>query len=159
MIVSQLDQEIAALGLSTEGISDFIKAVAVSSEITRRLGFLVLSVAAAEGELRVLLRSLKSLRQDVEIDPDDKISTIVLNSQSRIRQSLQSLQAIAEFTATPMSLSTRVASRILSWQLRGLHRLFGDMRTHILEHDADCSPIVGSYSSAAELIRALDDAG
>lgn len=105
--------------------------------------------------LSVDVRLLAKLCAHCEIDPNDALCGRLLVIQQRARQLISAQQAIA--SALPREMFIH---RLLAWStektLRRFHAEMGLVRDFILEHDADCSPVINeSFTSADALIAAL----
>ena len=88
-----------------------------------------------------------------EIDPDDALTSDFLALQREIRVTL----AVIETLPAPPRLWQRWMNRRTTRELRAIHHVLGALRTRILEHDADCSPVLdGRFDSADDLIAALE---
>lgn len=99
-------------------------------------------------------RTMASEAKGIEIDPTDHGADQYLAMQLRIHRLIDGARDWANRPFLPFFL--RWLLRWTERELRALHRNWGLARTIILEHDADCSPVLdGEFESADELVAAL----
>ncbi|HYE35666.1 hypothetical protein [Methylocaldum sp.] len=95
-----------------------------------------------------LLSSVKALRKEVavlpekdEIDPNDVLIEKLLELQLRVRSLYHQIPASHHFSR---------------WIVNQIHKETGLIRVYIMEHDADLSPISGSFTDAESLFSHLN---
>lgn len=102
--------------------------------------------------LRQQIEGWSARHRTGEIDPDDALTDDLLALQQEIRVALTAL----ETAPAPWRPWQRWVHQRTARELLAIHRLLGGLRTWILEHDADRSPVPDeAFDSAEALIAAL----
>jgi hypothetical protein len=92
--------------------------------------------------------------REEEIDPEDTFSNELLAFQVCIKASILDLRAQLQEPLTAWFIRWMI--RKTERELIRQHQLLGQMRTLIMEHDADVSPLLDEvFTSADDLIAAL----
>lgn len=90
-----------------------------------------------------------------EIDPDDVLTDRLLAAQVRIKATIQELRERHNLLRLPGLWLPRWMLRRAEREFARVHAALGQARTLVLEHDADCSPVSESFTSAQDLIDAF----
>jgi hypothetical protein len=151
-----ISNRIAALTKAIGGTAKLVDTGLGSNEELQELGRANRSVRAMIAQARQVLRELKTAPIDQPLDPldpDDAISGTLLEVQELIRDIIAHMD---EFLAHyPQQERLKPDHDRLRKGLVLLHKLIGELRMSILEHDADCSPVVGPFDNVKDLINSL----
>ena len=107
-----------------------------------------------EGEATVRdVRQLAHEAGTVELDPDDRLADRLLALQRKVSRMIETTRAGFLAPAWDVRWLACRAERALIAE----HRALGIARTILLEHDADCSPVLAErFESAEALLAALE---
>lgn len=117
-----------------------------------------LSAVDIRQEIKAIHRDIALLARTAglfEIDPDDRMTDRLLGIQGKTRSSIVRLRATIRSVPRWMLTSwlLRLAERVMLDQ----HRLLELTRVLILEHDADCSPVLeDAFETPEALMAALE---
>lgn len=157
MAILTHDPLTTAIEQLTDDMREVMKLGALSRDLSRlRVGTWLMSARAYKYGRRLLdqIQEIARTAADREIDPDDSWSDELLHSQ----QSLHSLMnAYHRLFPSPLSWGYRWMERWTVSRLMAYHRDLGLARQWIMEHDADCSPVVDEvFDSSDAFIAALN---
>lgn len=104
-------------------------------------------------KLITLHRSVSRTPRHQRVDSADVLLKGMLEVQSGLKQSVAKLEG----TTKKASFIEKMFRQLWSYQMRQSHRVAGDIRTFILEQEADLSPPSGKapFTHADDLIRSL----
>lgn len=150
-----LDRRIAGLGEVSGGILKLFDVSLSGSKAEDDIARALRTVKASMGEMRNVLRDIKELSTTKPIDPDNATSDLFLQVQRDLKEYIEEMDAWLKDHPQPSEPlhagHDKLRRALVQW-----HRLMGELRTNILEHDADCSATIGTFDNADDLIRALD---
>ncbi|TXH54032.1 MAG: hypothetical protein E6Q97_11760 [Desulfurellales bacterium] len=132
--------------------------VATGSVSPLSVAGLWLLVLKSRHDARWLLRAIeRKVKADgtTEADPEEELTNRLYRLQHSLHALFDSVGAMLAETPR-LAFTDRFLFRRIRSALKSAHESLGMARIHILEHDAECSPVVdGSYSSAEALITAI----
>lgn len=86
------------------------------------------------------------------VDPEDDLSDKLLNTQKKLTEAMPEDSLVI---GSPWGF--RLAWRGIQREFRATHRILGQARTLVMEHDADCSPVLEeTFESPDDLLKMLD---
>jgi len=155
------------LTVLTEQLSPVLDRLSLEIELFQRTGTLATQLGRLfiNGWLiaRVLRQDIQALRDEIatliadagsaELDPDDRLTDILLTLQQTIQRAIRLRD---KQLRSPLSLYAHWMIRWSRQLLMASHADLGWIREAIMEHDADVSPVMGEvFTSADKLIAAL----
>lgn len=159
MSVALLVEEITGVTKTAEGVAKLVDVALLSSDIAKRVVQTSRLAEATLRQARLLLKDVQSTDPNQALDPQDELCERLLKAQQELREVIASIDD---------ELQKRSISRWVHWlvvwtgwrrlriKLAALHAVLGEIRTFILEHDADCSGLGPAFSSLDELFSHLD---
>lgn len=162
MSIAMLKKEFEVIDDTVDGMTHLIELAEASRDLVKlTINLWMLTNVGLRGTRSMQARLAELLSKadpNQPIDPEDQFSDHLLDDQRSVRAAINRLDKYHPITRR-IDFFHRWLVRWLNGRVRknlvAMHEIFGWMRTQIMEHDADCSPIVGSFDNADELIAAL----